>query len=181
MPRISPVQNPDPKAENLLQGVEKALGVRPNLMTTLAHSPAALGAYLQFGQALGGSNIPASLREQIATSVAGANHCTYCASAHTLLGKNAGVADDELARNLRGQSDDPRTAAALSFATALVERRGWVGDDDLAAVRDAGFSDAEVVEIIATVAINTFTNYFNHVAQTDVDFPLVDAGQPATA
>lgn len=175
MPRINPVntETADPKARALLEGVQKSLGMTPNLMKALANSPASLGAYLGFGQSLAAGSLGAKLREQVAVAVAGANSCEYCASAHTALAKGQSVDDAELALNLEGESADERTNAALQFATAIVRKRGWVTDDDLIAVRSAGFSEGEVVELVAVVAINTFTNYFNHVAQTQVDFPLV--------
>ena len=175
MPRINPIppDQADPKAQTLLTAVQKSLGMTPNLMKTLAHSPAALGAYLDFGQKLGAGTLGGKLREQIAVVVAAVNGCEYCASAHSALAKMQGVDESELARNLDGQSQDPRTNAALKFATATVQNRGWVSDNDLAAVHEAGFTDGDVVEIVAVVAINLFSNYFNHIAQTDVDFPRV--------
>ena len=183
MARINPVtqDQADPKARELLAGVEKSLGMVPNILGTLAQSPASLAAYLGFGQALSGGTLGGKLREQIAVTVAGANSCEYCASAHTALGKGQGVDEVELARNLEGESEDERTGAALRFARAIALKRGWVSDEDYAAVREAGFGDGEVVEIIATVAINTFTNYFNHIAQTENDFPRVAVEEPAIA
>ena len=175
MARIEPIspESAHPAAQALLDGVQKSLGMTPNLMKTLARSPAALGAYLGFGQSLSAGSLGGRLREQIAVAVAGANGCEYCASAHTALGGRLGVGDSELARNLGGRSEDDRTDAALQFAGSIVHKRGWVSDDDLAAVRNAGFGDDEIVELIAVVAINTFTNYFNHIAETDIDFPRV--------
>ncbi len=183
MPRIDPI---DPaqaqgKAKALLDGVQKALVMTPNLMRTMARSPAVLEAYLGFGKALGGGSLSAQIREQIAVAVSGANSCEYCASAHTAVGKNLGVAEDELGANLTSTSGDPKVEAALRFARRIVEERGWVSDPDLQRVRDAGYGDAEIVEIIATVAATTFTNYFNHIVQTEVDFPLVEVGQPTSA
>jgi len=183
MPRIAPV---DPaaasgKAKDLLAGVEKALGTTPNLMRTLAHSPSALAGYLGFGAALRGGRLGAALGEQIAVAVAGANRCDYCASAHTALGAAAGVDQAELAANLAGRAGDPKVQAALDFARAVVRNRGFVADADLAAVRRAGYDDGEIVEIVAAVAHNIFTNYFNHVAETEVDFPLVETDARAAA
>lgn len=175
MARIAPItdQHADPKARTLLQGVNKALGLTPNMMATMAHSPASLEAYLGFGQALGGGTLGGPLREQIALAVAGANTCEYCASAHSALGAAQGLDRDELARNLGGSSQDARTEAVLGFARTVVAKRGFVSDEDVSAVRAAGLGEGEIVEIIATVAINIFTNYFNHIAETEVDFPLV--------
>ncbi len=181
MPRITPI---DPaqaqgKAKMLLDGVHKKLGVTPNLMRTMAQSPAVLEAYLGFGQALAGGSLSPQLREQIALTVAGANACGYCASAHTALGKRLRITDVELNANLHSQSGEPKVQAALHFARRIVDERGWVSDDDLTRVRDAGYTDGEIAEIIATVAANIFSNYFNHIAQTEVDFPVVTVKEPA--
>ena len=175
MSRIQPVQptQANDKSRQLLEGVQRGLGMVPNMFKTLAHSPAGLAGYLNFNQALSSALTPA-LREQIALAVAGFNGCDYCASAHTLLGSNAGIADEELNANLAGESSDDRTQAGLTFALAIVEHHGRVTDNDLELVKAAGFTDAEIVEIVAVVALNVFTNYFNHVAETEVDFPLVE-------
>lgn len=183
MPRIAPLDPSDaqPAAQSMLENVNKALGVTPNMMKTLAHSPAALEAYLGFGQALGKGSLGGKLSEQIALAVAGANACGYCASAHTILGSKQGVSEDEARRNLEGESSDPKTQAALDFARTLVIKRGWATDADVKNVRDAGFSDGEVAEIIAHVALNTYTNYFNHVADPEIDFPKAEVGEPVFA
>ena len=131
-----------------------------------------------FGKALGAARISAKLREQIAIAVSAANECDYCTSAHTAFAKGLGADDAEVAVNLSGRSGDPTTVdAALRFAIAVVEKRGWVSDEDVSEVRSAGHGDGEIVEIIATVAMTMFSNYFNHVVQPDVDFPKVEIGQ----
>ena len=133
MPRIQPIEleNAQPKAKALLEGVNKSLGITPNIMRTMAQSPATLEAYLGFGKALSGASISPQLREQIALTVAGENSCGYCASAHTAVGSKLGVDADELAANLKGLSADPKTEAALEFARQIIIERGWVNDDDL--------------------------------------------------
>lgn len=176
--RIQPKHNPSPEAQTMLDAAKKQLGMVPNLFQTLAHSPAALEAYLSFNTALSKSKISAALREQLALTVAAVNGCDYCASAHTALGKMAHVDEAELTCNLAGVSNNPKTQAALTFAKQVVKERGQVKDADLAAVRDAGYSDAEVVEIISVVAVNIFTNYFNHIAGTEIDFPRVNTAVP---
>ena len=183
MPRIAPV---DPntatgRAKELLDGVQAALGATPNLMRTMAQSPAVLDAYLGLSKTLSTGILSTPLREQIALTVAGENHCDYCASAHTLLGRNAGVTEDELAANLQARSSDPHTQAILTLAQAIVAKRGFVSDRDLAGARHAGVTDAEIAELVAAVAANTFTNYLNHVARTEVDFPFVSAGEADAA
>ncbi len=182
MARIQPIDidQADGTAQCMLENVNKALGMVPNLMRTLAHSPAALEAYLGFGKALGGGALSAKLREQIALTAANVNACEYCASAHTALGKKFGLDASELKRNLQASSRDPKVEAALQFARAVVVRQGWVTDEELERVREAGYSDGEINEIIAATAITIFSNYFNHVAETEVDFPVVEVGEPAT-
>lgn len=182
MPRIEPVQvtQAAEKSKQLLEGVQRSLGMVPNLLKTLAHSPAALSAYIEINQALSEA-LTAPLREQISLTVAGANKCNYCASARTVLGAKAGVDENEMIANLEGDSTDENVREVLRFVRAVVEKRGWVSDDELANVREAGYSDAEIAEIIAVTAVNIFTNYFNHVALTTVDFPLVDTTQLASS
>lgn len=183
MPRISPL---DPKtatgrAKELLDGVQASIGATPNLFRTLAHAPAALDAYLGLGKALSGGSFTNAQKEQIALTIAGENSCDYCASAHTLLGRNAGLSDDELADNLQGTASDAHVQALLTLTKAVVSKRGFVSDADLAQAREAGVTDGEIVEIVAEVARNIFTNYLNHVAQTEIDFPHVSAGEAEAA
>ena len=183
MARIQPI---DPaqaqgKSKVLLDGVQKKLGITPNLIRTLAVAPTALESYLGFSQALAGGRLSARLREQIALAVAGANACEYCASAHTAIGKSLGLEDVELAANLKASSRDAKVQAALKFARAVVAERGLVNDDSLRQIREAGYTDAEIVEIVANVAVNLFTNYVNHVADTEVDFPVIEVNRPLAA
>lgn len=173
MPRIQPNQNPDPKSQELLAGVKQMLGSTPNIFTTMAHSPATLGVFVGALGAMASSKLSGGLREQIALAVAGVNGCDYCASAHTVLGKMNKVAEGELAQNLQGKAADAKTQAALDFAKKIVNARGHVSDSDVQAVRAAGYSDGEIVDMVTVTCINIFTNYFNHVMDTDIDFPLV--------
>lgn len=162
------------RAKELLDGVQKALGVTPNLMRTMANQPAVLDAYLKLGEALSGGGFDAKTREAIALATAGANSCGYCASAHVAISKGLKVEQSEIDARLAGRSADPKLAAALAFARSVVAKRGEVSGEDLAAVRAAGHDDGAIVEIVANVAANIFTNYLNHVAQTEIDFPAVD-------
>ena len=182
MTRIQPIEleKAQPKAKAMLEGVHKSLGITPNIMRTMAQSPATLEAYLGFGKALSGASISPQLREQIALTVAGENSCGYCASAHTALGTKLGVDSDELTANLKGLSADPKTEAALEFARQIVIERGWVSDDDLKRIREAGYTEGEITEIVAAVAQNIFSNYFNHIADTEVDFPRVEVPEHQT-
>lgn len=167
---------PGPGAD-ILAKVKKKLGSVPNIFATMANSPAALEAYLAFAGALDKGVLDAALREQIALTVAGANRCDYCASAHTFIGKNLGIDAEEARRNLAGRSSNPRTAVILRFVAGAVESRAEFSDNAKALdeLRSAGVTEAEIVEIIAVVALNVFTNYFNHLAGTDIDFPVVDS------
>lgn len=161
-------------AQPLLEAANKQLGSVPNLFRVIANSPAALEGYFSLNGALGKGTLDARTRERIALAVAEANDCGYCLSAHTYLGKNLAKLDDaEITANRNGSSNDPKAAAAVRFAVTIVSRRGHVSDDDLAAVKRAGFDDAQIIEIVAHVALNTLTNYVNEVAKTVIDFPVV--------
>jgi uncharacterized peroxidase-related enzyme len=157
-------------ARPLLGAVQKQLGSVPNLFRVVATSPAALEGYLGLNGALAKGSLDARTRERIALAVAERNGCGYCLAAHSYLGRNLAKLDEaEIEANRAGGSAD----AAVRFAVRVVEARGHVSDADLAAVRAAGFSDAQVIEIVLHVALNTLTNYVNEVAGTEVDFPAV--------
>ncbi len=181
MNRIPPVDRSTTteSVRKSFDAIQKQLGTVPNMMRTMAQSPSVLDAYLGFGAALRRGSLPVSLHEQIALAVAEVNACDYCLSAHTVLGRGAGLSNDQLRASREASASDPKTAAALQFARAVVERRGDVRDQDLASVRAAGYSDGDIAEIIAHVALNVFTNYFNRAAHTEIDFPLVTTGQLA--
>jgi uncharacterized peroxidase-related enzyme len=167
--------NAQPAAADLLAGVQAALGVTPNMAKALANSPAALKAWVQFNGAVSEGVLPGDVRERIALLVAQENGCDYCLSAHTYLATNvAGVSADEAVSARSGASEQPKAAAALALASAIVSTRGDVADADLAAARVAGLSDAEIAEIVANVALNFYTNFFNRLARTEIDFPVVD-------
>lgn len=183
MPRLNAITKTEAseKARILLEGVEKKLGMVPNIMSTMANAPTVLEAYLGFSTALGKGSLPARLREQIALAVGESNGCDYCVSAHAAIGRSAGLSDEEIADSRRGSSPDRKTDAALNFARKLVNERGRVGDDDVEILRAAGFDEGAIAEIVANVALNLFTNYFNHVAETDIDFPEIQALEPKQA
>ncbi len=161
-------------AQPQLRAVEKSLGSVPNLFRLLGSSPASLDGYLSLSGALGKGSLEPATRERLALTVAEANACDYCLSAHSFLGKNvAKLSDTEMDANRQGSSDNAKAAAALRFASQVVKSRGRVADADVQAVRTAGYDDAQIVEIVLHVALNTLTNYLNGVAQTDIDFPVV--------
>ncbi|HEV7322690.1 MAG TPA: peroxidase-related enzyme [Ensifer sp.] len=157
----------------LLGEIRSAFGVAPNMFKAVANSPAALASMWGSFGALGKGRLGAKLGEQIAVAVADRNDCHYCLAAHTALGRKAGATADEMASAQRGRSADPKTAAALAFARTLVDARGQIADADVRALRDAGFDDQDIVEIIAHVSLNLFTNYINVALAVPVDFPGV--------
>jgi uncharacterized peroxidase-related enzyme len=160
----------------LLDAVQKQLGVVPNMFRLIATSPQALEGYLGLSGALGHGALPAATRERIALAVAEVNGCDYCLSAHTYLGRNVAKLDDaEITANRNGASNDPKANAAVRFAVQVTRDRGHVSEADLSAVRRAGYTDAQVIEIVQHVALNTWTNLVNEVFKTDIDFPVVAA------
>lgn len=161
-------------SQPLLEAVHKQLGSVPNLFRVVGNSPAALEGYLGLSGALGKGKLEAKTRERIALAVSELNGCDYCLSAHSYLGKNLAKLDEaEIAANREGGSSDPKADAALRFAAKIVVARGHVSDADVQAVKAAGYDDAQVVEIVLHVALNTLTNYVNEVAKTEIDFPVV--------
>lgn len=170
-----PVENAPAPVATLLAGVRRKMGMVPNLIATLANSPAAVNAYVGMSGALAGGSLSPQLRESIALTVGQVNDCEYCLSAHSALGRKAGLSEQDVEQARHGTSDRDRERAALQFARLLVEQHGAVGDDDVVAVREAGYTDGEIAEIVANVALNIFTNYFNHVADTEIDFPRAPA------
>lgn len=164
----------------LLHSVEKMLGTTPNMFRLIGNSPAALEGYLGLSGALGKGRLPAATRERIALAIANINGCDYCNSAHTYLAKTLAKLDEaEIAANRAGGSTDARAHAAVDFAVKLATHRGRIAPADLAAVKDAGYSDGELVEIVGHVALNVLTNYVNEAFGTDVDFPRIEAARAA--
>lgn len=161
------------EVKTLLDAVQSGLGMVPNFIRVLANSPAALGAFLGLhGIASSGALDPLT-RERIALAVAEQNGCQYCVSAHTAIGRKSGLDGDEMLANRQGRSSNSKAAAALTFARTLVEHTGQVTAAEVEAVRAAGHSDAEIVEIITHVAMNIFTNLLGKATQVEIDFPKV--------
>ena len=162
-------------AAELFSAIKGKVGMVPNLYRVLANEPAALKATLNFNETLAGGSFDAKTREAIALTVAGANNCDYCASAHSAISAGLKVDAAEITARLNAKSSDAKLQAVLTFAKAVVDERGLVSDADLNSARNAGLNDGEIVEIIANVVANILTNYINHVAQTEIDFPAVKA------
>lgn len=170
-----PPRDAAPEASKpLLDAVHKQLGVVPNLFRLVANSPVALTAFTSLRDALDRA-LDVKTRERIALAVAQVNGCAYCLSAHSYVALNmAKIGPEEIALNRHGASADVKANAAVAFASKVARERGHVSDADIAAVREAGFNDAQIVEIVALVALNSFTNFLNEVAKTEIDFPAVD-------
>jgi uncharacterized peroxidase-related enzyme len=166
-------------SQPLLDAVDKQLGAVPNLFRLMSISPAVIQGALSLGEALSHS-LDARTRERIAIAVAQINGCDYCLSAHTYLGLNLVKIDGaEIALNRKGHSSDAKADGAVAFAAALARANGKVTDADLEAVRKAGYTDAQILEIVGVVIHNYFTNFLNHVADTDIDFPVVQSAVAA--
>lgn len=177
MARIQPI---DPaaangKARELLDAVKAKLGKAPNMMRTMAQSPAVLEAYLGLSGPLGNGALSHQLREQVALFIAQAVECDYCVAAHNTIGKMAGLTDDARLAARRGRGGDTRSDAALRFVKRVLDTHGGVSEADVSAVRAAGFTDGEIAELIGAVALNLFTTYFNRALDVEVDFPRAEA------
>lgn len=162
--------------KQLFDGVQGKLGVVPNLFRVLGNAPAALKGYLGLSATLAGGAFDAKLREQIALTVAESNQCGYCLSAHTFVGNKLGLTEMEIADARHAKAVNERSAAILKLARSIVVQRGELGESGLEEARAAGLTDGDIVETVANVALNIFSNYINHIAGTIIDFPEVKPG-----
>lgn len=173
LPLIDPATAAGPVSDLFAQ-VQRRLGATPNMTRAMANSPALLEGYLDLSDALNKGVLNAATRERVALTVAQANTCSYCLSAHSYLAERVTRLDqDEITAARKASARDPKTAALLAFAAAVNDGRGTVTDDDLAAARAAGVSDEEIAETIGHVALNVLTNYLNKAADVDIDFPVI--------
>ena len=154
-----------------LDAVKAKLGLLPNMFRTLAHTPVALNAYMQLAGVSAAGSLTARQREQIALAIGEANDCDYCVAAHSVIGQGAGLSGAQIELARRAQADNPRDAAILQLAQAIVREHGHVASAELDAFKAAGFADADVLEVLVSVIFNIYTNYTNHLARTDLDFP----------
>lgn len=159
------------KTKELLDVVKSKMGMVPNMMRTMANSPAVLNGYLGFSSGLSTSSLGGKLGELIALTVANENGCNYCNSAHSFVAGKMGIKDQDVADARHASSTDPKINAALTFSKEILNSRGAVSEDALSSVRAAGYNDQEIVEILAQVSLSIFTNYVNILADTDIDFP----------
>lgn len=157
-------------ARPILEAVKAKIGMVPNVIGTIANSPAALKGYLNLSEALNGGTLNHGQRESVALAIAQTNGCGYCLSAHSLMAKGAGLAQDEIAAARRGDANP-----LVRFARLVTSTRGRLTPAQIKEARAAGLTDEQIIEVIAHVALNTFTNYVNHIADTEIDFPVVTA------
>jgi uncharacterized peroxidase-related enzyme len=161
------------KTKELFSAIEQRLKRIPNMIRLMANSPAILSAYLRFNEAFEETRLKPQVRGLITVAVSEINGCDYTLSTAFALGRHEGLNEDELTAARRAEAKDVKTAAALRFAAKTVQERGHVPAWEVEGLRNAGFTDEEIVEIIAAVALNVFRNYFNLIAATELDFPLV--------
>ncbi|MCE2571271.1 carboxymuconolactone decarboxylase family protein [Motilimonas eburnea] len=176
MSRINLVtpEQANPEQQALFAAIEQQLGVVPNFLKVLANSPAALKAFLGLHTIANEGSLTPQTKERIALGLAQQNACQYCVSAHTALGKSVGLSADEMAANREGGSSDSKAAVAVKFAQALAEKKGEVSSAELLALQNAGYSDAEVVEIITHVGMNVLTNILGKASRVEIDFPKIE-------
>lgn len=161
----------DGKSKELFNAIKGKMGMVPNMMRTMGNSPAVLNGYLGFSTSLNSSSLIPKTRELISLMVANENGCDYCNSAHSFIGGKIGIDADALAQARIGVSSDEKTNAALEFAKEVLDTKGKVSDEAIAKFKQAGYGEEQIAEIVASVSLSIFTNYFNNTANTDVDFP----------
>jgi uncharacterized peroxidase-related enzyme len=173
MAKINPVEmsQADDRQKELLSTVKQKMGGVPHILGTMAHAPSVLKSYLMMSEAMGESSLSPALQERLSLAISEQNGCGYCVAAHTMLGKMNGLSEEETVQARQGKASDPRDEAALAFARRIMETKGFVSDSDREAAVKAGLDPQQQIEIVGMVALNTLTNLFNHLADTDLDFP----------
>lgn len=161
----------DDRQKELLNTVKQKMGGVPNILGTMAHAPSVLKSYLMMSEAMGESSLSPALQERLSLAISEQNGCDYCVAAHTMLGKMNGLSEEETVQARQEKASDPRDQAALTFARRIMETKGFVTDSDREAAAKAGLDPQQQIEIVGMVALNTLTNLFNHLADTDLDFP----------
>lgn len=176
MARLNIVTHESANAEQkaLFDAIQSQLGIVPNFLKVFANSPEALKAFLGLHGIANAGSLDALTRERIALALAQQNACQYCLSAHTAIGRKVGLDNAEIEANRAGSSHDAKAAAAVRFARALVAHSGEVTSAELTDVRNAGYADAEIVEIITHVGMNILTNILGKASRVDIDFPKVE-------
>lgn len=173
IPQVTPEAANNEQRE-LYQAITAQLGMVPNFLKVFANSPSALRAFLGLHTIAGEGSLDPQTRERIALALAEKNACQYCVSAHTAIGRKAGLSSEEMEANRAGGSHDAKADAAVRFARALAEHSGDITAAELLAVRNAGYSDAAIVEIITHVGMNILTNILGKASRVEIDFPTVE-------
>lgn len=163
----------DSATAQTLQAVKAKLGVLPNMFLTFAHNPIALNAYLQLSEQTGKGQLSAKQREQIALVVGQRNDCGYCVAAHSVIGSMVGLTPSEVHAARKAQAANPRDQAVLELASAIVAQQGKLSARQVSEFQALGLKDADILEVLLNVVLNIFTNYTNHIADTEIDFPVV--------
>lgn len=173
MPRLNVVkpENSSGEAKKIYDDLIQQKGKVFNIFQGMANSPAALKAYLSMSSALAEGELSPEEREIVYLAVSEHNDCHYCASAHSLVAKKAGLSDEAILAARRFAAPDEKHQSLLHFVKRVIQTKGFVDDKDLASVREAGYTDGQIAEAVGYIALATFSNLFNHVHDTPLDFP----------
>jgi uncharacterized peroxidase-related enzyme len=174
MPRLNPIEarQISPEVRATLDILQPGSAEVPNFLRVVAKSLAAMRAFAGMEHALARGHLSPREREQVALAVAEINGSNYCLIAHSRTAKDAALSDEDIRLARKAAAADARENAMLRFAQAVVLQRGEISDAELTLVRQAGFSESEIIEIIANIALNIFTNYLNIISKTETDFLL---------
>ena len=173
MPRLKKVtpEEASGRTKEIYDGLQKKMGKVINIFQGMGNSPAALKAYLAMSGALAEGELAPEDREVIYLAVSESNGCAYCVAAHNQIAKKAGVSDEAIAEARKFAGEGAKHQALLKFVRQVIDSKGFVQDQDLTAVRDAGYSDGQIAEAIGYIGLATYSNLFNHVNDTELDFP----------
>lgn len=175
MARIPAINKDNAQGElhDIYEQLEKKMGKVINIFQVMGNSPAALKGFLALSQAAEQTTLSPKIKEAIALVVGQSNECNYCLSAHSAMAKKMGLSDENILQARQGISEDFKTKEILKFVKKVIENKGKVSDQDVSHLKESGITDKELVEIILLVSVNIFTNYFNLIADTKIDFPEV--------
>lgn len=177
MPLLNALKKEETQSPNteIFEALEGKIGMVPNIYASMANSPVALKAILEFGETLKGGSYSLKEVEAIALAIAEQNSCQYCLSAHTAIGKSAGFSDEETLDLRQAKSGDAKLQALVNLTKDITVSHANPSQENLDQFFAAGYDHAAFVELIGLIALNTFTNYFNHINNTEVDFPQAEA------
>ncbi|WP_370895838.1 carboxymuconolactone decarboxylase family protein [Chryseobacterium gossypii] len=166
-------ENVPADSKQTLDAFTKNIGFTPNMMAAFAQSPIAFNAWATLLNSLSRA-LDVKTRDSIGLAVSEVNGCNYCLTVHSFTAQHmAQLTPEEIILARKGHANDPKRDAAVQFARKVIESRGNINDADVSAVRDAGYTDANIMEIVALVAMYSLTNFFNNVFDPEKDFPAV--------